>query len=89
MNGDYITNGNMSHHHRHHHESNGSTSPELGNGSKSLQHDSPTIRDNIEDELDAEMAEVSVPSSGLSGTNRLLHLKVDLLINTETEVFSQ
>ena len=89
MNGDYITNGNMSHHHRHHHESNGSTSPELGNGSKSPQHDSPTIRDNIEDELDAEMAEVSVPSSGLSGTNRLLHLKVDLLINTETEVFSQ
>jgi len=66
MNGDYITNGNMSHHHRHHHESNGSTSPELGNGSKSPQHDSPTIRDNIEDELDAEMAEVSVPSSGLS-----------------------
>ena len=84
MNGDYITNGNMSHHHRHHHESNGSTSPELGNGSKPPQHDSPTIRDNIEDELDAEMAEVSVPSSGLSGTNRLLNLKVDLLINTET-----
>lgn len=66
MNGDYITNGNISHsHHRHHHESNGSTSPELG-GSKSPQRDSPTIRDNIEDELDAEMAEVSVPSSGLS-----------------------
>ena len=84
MNGDYITNGNISHsHHRHHHESNGSTSPELG-GSKSPQRDSPTIRDNIEDELDAEMAEVSVPSSGLSGTNRLLNLKVDLLINTET-----
>ena len=68
MNGDYITNGNISsnhHHHRHHHESNGSTSPELG--SKSPQRDPPTIRDNIEDELDAEMAEVSVPSSGLSG----------------------
>jgi len=67
MNGDYITNGNISsnhHHHRHHHESNGSTSPELG--SKSPQRDPPTIRDNIEDELDAEVAEVSVPSSGLS-----------------------
>merc|ERR1719412_1081393 len=67
MNGDYITNGNISsnhHHHRHHHESNGSTSHE--NGSKSPQRDPPTIRDNIEDELDAEMAEVSVPSSGLS-----------------------
>ena len=52
MNGDYLSNGNLSS------ESNGSTSPELS--SKPLE---PPMHDNIEDELDAEMPEVPTPNA--------------------------
>ena len=56
MNGDYLSNGNMSN------ESNGSTSPELS--SKPVD---PPLRDNIEDELDAEMPEISTPITEPTG----------------------